>query len=532
MVNPRPTRKYIVLEPLVLALVMVIGISIGYKINDTEDDFALIQRLDESAVPIGRIEEVIRFVENKYVDSVDVENIENKLIETVLEDLDPHSIYIPPSDIEDVNRQMSGKFQGIGIETLLIKDTFYISYVMENSPAEKAGLSIGSKIISVSDSIVSGKDLAFSDLSTLVLSDEEVVLNVELNSEKKRYKLVPEEFEVNSAQNHFLIEPDVGYIQLERFTSQSYNDFLRALETLVTDNNLENLVLDLRNNPGGYLPETSKILSQLFKEKDRLLLYTEGEKSEKQEYKTTGKCFFDVKNIAVLINEGSASGSEILAGAIQDWDRGVIIGSRSYGKGLVQEQYSLENGGAIRLTVARYFTPSGRLIQKNYKDTDFDYLSEVQNRSVDEDYLKDSLSDTLDFRTMKLKRSVKGGGGIQPDIMVPMDKSRNSSEYYSLFRTLEEYLFLENIENKLIVESKESLENIVARVKNSLLEEGFTANQLNKYNYLMEEDVQFLLAKWNEGELSAKKIEISVDQEIQEALKVFNNKTLLSEFVY
>lgn len=535
MVNPRPSRKYIILEPLVLALVMVIGISIGYKINDTEDDFALIQRLDESAVPIGRIEEILRFVENKYVDSIDTEKIENQLIETVLQDLDPHSIYIPPADLEDVNRQMSGKFQGIGIETLLIKDTFYISYIMENSPAEKAGLPIGAKILSVNDSIVSGKELKYQELSELVIQDDEVILNVDIKNENKNknFTLIPTEFAVNSAQNHFLLEPGVGYIQLERFTSNSYSDFLRALETIVTDQNLDNLIIDLRNNPGGYLPETSKILSQLFKEKDRLLLYTEGEKSEKQEYKTTGKCFFDVGNIAVLINEGSASGSEILAGAIQDWDRGVIIGSRSYGKGLVQEQYSLANGGAIRLTVAKYFTPTGRLIQKDYKSSEYDYRTEIDNRQIYGDaYLNDTSEYSLSFRTMKLKRSVEGGGGIQPDISVAFDKNRTSSEYYNLFRSLEELLFIKNLQERIALNSDQDLEAVLDEMKSLLEVDGFSEMTINKYAYLLEEDTRILLAKWNEGKISAKKVELSLDVDVQEALKVFNDKILLSEFVF
>lgn len=528
MNNSGRSRKYIVLEPLLLALMMVIGISIGYKINDTEDDFSLIERLEDGAAPIGRVEEILRFVENKYVDSVDTELIENELIETVLQDLDPHSIYIPPTDLAEINKQMSGKFEGLGIETLSIKDTFYVSYVMENSPAEAAELKIGTQLLSVNDSIVSGRNLVYDDFKNLVLNQNQISLGIQYKGQEKIVKIEPKEFAVSSTKNHFMLNDETGYIHLERFTSKSYADFMKSLESLVVDQKLDNLIIDLRNNPGGYLPETSKILSQLFKEKDRLLLYTEGEKSEKLEYKSTGKCFFDIGNIAVLINEGSASGSEIVAGAIQDWDRGVIIGSRSYGKGLVQEQYDLQNGGAIRLTVARYYTPSGRLIQKEYRDVDYNYEDEVANRerNTEESF------DSSEFKTLKLKRSVISGGGIQPDIRIPRNAQTVTAEYLELRADMELHLFIENLHNDLDHTSESALSVILEKMKFKLNQDGIPSYLLTKHEELLMDDIEIFLSKWNVNRNASKKIEVSHQLEIQEALKTFKNKKVLAEFVF
>ncbi len=538
MSNSRPSRKYIILEPLLLAIMMVIGITIGYKINDTEDDFSLITRLDEQAVPIGRIEEVLRFVENKYVDSIDVDQVENKLIEGILQDLDPHSIYIPPSDLTEVNRQMSGKFKGIGIETLLIQDTFHISYVIENGPASKAGLEVGMQILAINDSIVSGKEMVYEELRALISQEEEITLSATANNSKKEFKLSPQEFATNAAENHFKIDKKTGYIYLERFTSKSYNDFMKALETLVQENKLENLIIDLRDNPGGYLPETSKILSQLFKERDRLLLYTEGEKSEKLEYKTTGKCFFDIGNIAVLINEGSASGSEILAGAIQDWDRGVIVGSRSFGKGLVQEQYELDNGGAIRLTVAKYYTPSGRLIQKAYKGVDYDYSAEADNRFYNGDKYRPGMSQdssSSDYKTMILKRSVHGGGGVEPDVYAIDDKSTTSQEYLELRAEMEENLFkslLDSGLNSFDISNENQIDALKEKTKFLLNQAGKPAYLFKKYEVQMDQDIEILLAKWTQSKKAAKKVESGFDPVIDAAMKALQDKGKLSRFVY
>ncbi len=523
MSNNSAYQKYKVLEPLLLALAMIIGISLGYKINDTEDDFNLIERLDPNASPIGRIEEVLRFIDNKYVDSIDIEDLEDKLITSILDELDPHSVYIPPSELQKINRQMAGNYLGIGIETIAIRDTFYISRILPGSPAEEGGISIGDQILMLNDSIVAGRDYSYQQLSSAITEKDEVFIKVQNQSGKKELKLIPRELKLNSAKEYYKIENQVGYIKIERFTSKSYADFMKALETLVTQDKLDNLIIDLRDNPGGYLPEANKILSQLFKEKDRLLIYTEGEHSKKLEYKTSGKAFFDIENVIVLINEGSASGSEILAGAIQDWDRGLIMGEKSFGKGLVQEQYDLSNGGAIRLTVAKYYTPSGRLIQKSY-----DQYNRKSNENITENLEVDTATV---FKTLIKKRSVVGGGGITPDIELTNDIVWYA-ETSELIEELKAISFLDFLDQETkFTENNFPLDEEYLEAMLFKLNDKFSASQLARNKKLLEVELNYYLAKLSLGERIAAKVDGQFDHVIQEALRTVKNEKSIVEIL-
>ncbi|MBT8230848.1 MAG: PDZ domain-containing protein, partial [Bacteroidia bacterium] len=371
----------------------------------------------------GRIEEILRFIESNYVDSLDQKIISIDAVRHILRQLDPHSDYIGEDELTDHNEKMEGAYRGIGIETLKLKDTFYVTKVIEHGPAYKAGLKLGDAIISVDNQLVSGNQKSFSSVRDLLKAEDKNKLELSVipfgEKSKETRDVEISSINLSSAELSYMPDESTVYVKLERFSDNTYEQFIESLDYYMKDNDNLNLILDLRNNPGGYLPEAIKILSQLFKEKDKLLTYTEGMNRKKAEYRTTGKNFYSINKLAVLINEYSASGSEILAGAVQDWDRGVVIGRESFGKGLVQEIFPLRNGGALRLTVAKYYTPSGRLIQKSY-------------RSINKDFEADS----VDYQTRLLNRKVLSGNGIVPDYIIDETedlKCRNYLSYLDFF---------------------------------------------------------------------------------------------------
>jgi len=411
----KPGYEYKIFEPLLLAVSMVIGMFLGYNLFDNKNDLSLLSTSSfdstVSASGMGRIEEIIRVVENSYVDDVDSENISKKAIEAIVQQLDPHSNYISEKELKEYNQKMQGSHKGIGIESKFIEDSLYVNYVVPESSADKAGIKPGDVILRIEDDTLVNKNRSIKYVQELLRETDRSALEFEVLSNRK--EKLSKEIALNdvidqSASSHYLIDGMHGYIKIKRFSSNTYEQFFQSLESLSEQSGLDefNLILDLRDNPGGFVPQTLRILSQLFQSKDRLLSFTEGEHRKRKEYKSSGRNFYKIKNIVVLINENSASASEIIAGAIQDWDRGVLLGKPTYGKGLVQEFFPLKTGGAIRLTVARYATPSGRFIQKPY---------EIQN---DEQLQADST-----FYTKKLKRKILNNGGIIPDIDI-----ENSSE--------------------------------------------------------------------------------------------------------
>ena len=418
-------QKFRIYEPLLIAIAATIGLLAGYNMNFNNKDYSLLQMNKKSIETVyndGRIEEILRFIETNYVDSLDQDALSINAIRHILRNLDPHSNYISSDELQDHNERMEGKYRGIGIEPIKLDDTFYIVRVLEDSPAEKAGLKIGDALLTMNGDSVTGKKASFEKIRTYFRDPDQEHIDIKvksLDSKIDDYTIETKEIEVSSADMSFLLDDGIAYIKLSRFSANTYEQFMRSLESLVVEGENIDIIIDLRDNPGGYLPEAIKILSQLFNEKDKLLCYTEGLNRKRSEYHSTGKTFYDVGKIVVLMNEYSASGSEILAGAIQDWDRGLVIGRSSFGKGLVQEIFPLNNGGALRLTVAKYYTPSGRLIQKSYENV---------NQGFD--------ADTSSYKTKLLERQVNGGGGIDPDIYVEdpfNDYCYNYSEYVDYY---------------------------------------------------------------------------------------------------
>ncbi len=415
--------------PLIIAVSMVFGILIGMRlpqsaaaIKISKSDASQDYRLRE-----GKIEELLRYIESKYVDKVDRDKLVDEAIEKLMSQLDPHSSYIPASELEEVNEQLDGKFNGIGVEFLIVKDTAVVVSPMSGGPSEVAGILPGDKIIKVGDSVIVGEKLSNQRIVSFLRGEKgsKVQLSVLRSGSKKlhQYWITRDQIPVKSVDAAYMISDRVGYIRVNRFTAQTDKEFLESMRILSEQGRMKDLVLDLRGNPGGYMQMATNMLSQLFPNKGNLLVYTQGRASHRAEFNSNGRVFYPIDKVAVLIDEGSASASEIVAGAIQDNDRGVIVGRRSFGKGLVQEQYQLSDGSALRLTIARYFTPSGRSIQKAYDHGSEEYDRDVEERFKNGELLsanKINIKDSTKYFTTK-GRVVFGGGGIIPDVFVPLD---------------------------------------------------------------------------------------------------------------
>lgn len=415
--------------PLIIAVSVVLGIVIGMRLSQaapavkiSKSDAVHDYRLRE-----GKIEELLRYIEAKYVDKVDRDKLVDEAIEKLMTQLDPHSSYIPASELEEVNEQLDGKFNGIGVEFLIVKDTAVVVSPMSGGPSEVAGILPGDKIIKVGDSVIVGEKLSNQRIVSFLRGEKgsKVQLSVLRPGSKKlhQYWITRDQIPVKSIDAAYMIGERVGYIRINRFTAQTDKEFLESMRILSEQGHMKDLVLDLRGNPGGYMQMATNMLSQLFPNKGNLLVFTQGRASHRAEFNSNGRVFYPIDKIAVLIDEGSASASEIVAGAIQDNDRGVIVGRRSFGKGLVQEQYQLSDGSALRLTIARYFTPSGRSIQKAYNHGSEEYDRDVEERFKNGELLsanKINIKDTTKYFTTN-GRVVFGGGGIIPDVFVPLD---------------------------------------------------------------------------------------------------------------
>lgn len=405
---------------MLLALGMILGTKLQESLRNKRDLKFTGERSD-------RLEQLIDLIKERYVDSISTDDLYNDAVGGIINRLDPHTVYIPAEDLTAVNEELEGSFFGIGIEYSLVTDTITVNNVLSGSPAQHAGMKVGDQILKVNDSFVAGNSINSEGVTKLLRGayNSEVAVLVSNVFEKKQnwLKIKRGNIPISSIDANFMLNDSLGYIRINKFSATTYDDFMLAINHLKAQK-MTQLVLDLRQNPGGYLDAAIKIADE-FIEGTPLLVYTKGKSSSKVEYKAGKPGIFEQGKLYVLIDEQSASASEILAGAIQDLDRGTIIGRRSYGKGLVQEQFDLKDGSALRLTVARYFTPSGRCIQRSYKKGKDQYAHDFEQRLEDGELTGDSnatVVDTVKFYT-KAKRVVYGGGGITPDLIIGYDSS-------------------------------------------------------------------------------------------------------------
>lgn len=395
------------------------------------------QGITQETFKIGK---TLALIDAMYVDSVNISSITDQMIINTLKNLDPHSVYIPAKDVQAENEPLQGNFEGVGIQFNLLNDTIIIISPTAGGPSERVGILAGDRITEINGEKVTGVGMNTAGVQKRLRGPKgtKVTVLIYRRGEKEllEFNITRDKIPVNSLDASYMLSGDVGYIKLSRFSEQTATEFDQAVDKLRKEK-MANLIIDLRGNSGGYMVPAVQIADEMLSAEE-LIVYLEGRHTSRQEYRSEPSGTLTRSRIAILIDEGSASASEILAGAVQDWDRGVIIGRRSFGKGLVQNGFSLPDGSEVRLTIARYYTPSGRSIQTPYNEGFDKYFQTYYSRYFNGELIHpDSLNlpDSLKAFTITNKRVVYGGGGITPDIFIPVDTTYYSDYYRDLIRT-------------------------------------------------------------------------------------------------
>lgn len=527
------TRKNLLIA-LTYSVTLIGGMFLGYKfLKDQGFDFHRnVQFADNNS---DKVDEIINLINRNYVDEIDADTLSHLQIDSLLHQLDPHSVYLPPTKLDEQSELLEGNFEGIGIEYYILKDTLLVTNVFKDGPAFQAGLKLGDKILKIDSVFVSGKHLAREKMIGRIKGKngtpvQLVILhpgiNHPVNLTIKRGRV-----NVSSIDAAYMLNADAGYIRISAFGANTDKDFVESVKSL-KQAGMKKLILDLRDNGGGYVTAATGLANQILPE-NKLIVYTEGKHEPRTDYIATGGGEFEDGKLAVLINENTASASEILAGAVQDLDRGIIIGRRSFGKGLVQEQFPFGDGSALNLTIARYYTPLGRSIQKSYKKGYTAYQNEIGDRFNDGELTekpvvtKDSLNKNAAFVTGSGKK-VFAGGGIQPDIYVKMDTT-GINKFYGLLvdkKVLIDYVFdvLANRYNASYLEQNISSFTIsdadykdfvrYIQAKDILIDN----KQLNASKAVVYNDLKALLYKYHLGEAGYYKALNQNDSMVKQAL--------------
>ncbi len=493
--NEKKRNRYM---PLIMALCVVFGIFIGtfYANHFTGNRLSIINSGS------NKLNNLLHIIDAQYVDTVDVNDLVEKAMPQILSELDPHSVYIAAKDVQIANDDLRGSFSGVGIEFTIRQDTLHVQQVINNGPAERAGVIAGDKIVKVDDKPFTGKTLT-NEVAMHTLKgpkDTKVKLGIMRYGEKKIRNITVTRGEIptKSVTAVYMLDDKTGYIRIKNFGENTYPELLIALAKL-SQERVENLTIDLRGNTGGYLQSAVQIANE-FLPKNKLIVYTEGRKSPRQEYRSDGRGSYQQIPLVVLIDEGSASASEILAGAIQDNDRGTIIGRRSFGKGLVQQPISFNDQSMIRLTIARYYSPSGRCIQKPYvagdnKDYEEDLLTRYQHGEF---FSQDSIKHEGKEYHTAIGRPVYGGGGITPDIFIAEDTTDVTSYYKqaSLSGLIIQYAFTYVDENRKKLNEYSTMEELANYLKKQNLVDKFATyaekNGLKRRNLMIQRSHKLL----------------------------------------
>ncbi len=412
--------------PLLFAIVLAGGMTLGFRLRDTlrnkRDIESVIRRNDQ-------LEEIIDLIQERYVDSVNVNGLYSDAVAGIISHLDPHTSYIPAAELGEVNDDLQGSFFGIGVEFNILRDTLHIVDVVEDGPAQRAGIETGDRIVRVNDSLVAGVGITSERIVTMLRGEKFSQAALSLlpagGSKIKKVLVKRDAVPLVSVEAYLLLDATTGYLKINRFSATTHREFIQSVQKLQAAG-MKQLIIDLRQNPGGFLDQATAVADELIGGSQTLLITRSRQEETIDKAERPG--IFEEGKLALLVDEGSASAAEILAGAVQDCDRGAVIGRRTFGKGLVQEQYPLGDGSALRLTVARYYTPSGRSVQRSFaggrEAYDDAYLARFRSGELSS-AVADTLlhtADTATFYTTQ-RRVVRGGGGIAPDVFVPYDSA-------------------------------------------------------------------------------------------------------------
>lgn len=479
--EPTPSKKHNVFLPIILSLVLVLGVWLGYFLTNQINSGSAFSQSRQASTN-DKINSLLEYIEYQYVDTINKKDLVEKTVTSMLQSLDPHSAYIPASDFESVNEPLEGNFDGIGVEFNIIKDTIRVISPIEGGPSEKIGIRAGDRLIKVEGKNVAGVKITNKEVFEKLRGKSGTVVAVTILrsgiQKPLQFKIMRDAIPLYSLDASYMVKLDIGYIKISKFSATTYQEYLKAFNAL-SKQGMKKLILDLRGNPGGYLNAAVDI-SDEFLANGLQIVYTQGKANPKKVYKATEHGSFENNPLVVLIDEGSASASEIVAGAVQDNDRGTVIGRRSFGKGLVQDQMQLPDGSAIRLTIARYYTPTGRCIQKPYSDDKDQYYSEEYDRYTNGELLNEDsikLDKTKQYKTPEGK-IVYGGGGVMPDVFVPIDTARSNAFLNKIFYSgsINTFAFEYADKNRVKLKAYGSAKNYIDRfeISQAILEEFYT----------------------------------------------------------
>lgn len=522
--------------PLMMALCVVIGIIVGSFYSNHFSG----NRLSIINTGTNRINNLLHIIDDQYVDKVNLDSLVEDAMPKILTELDPHSVYISAKDVEAANQDLQGSFSGVGIQFVIRQDTIHVQNVIQNGPAERAGILAGDKIVMVDDQTFVGKAVTNQEAMKRLKGPKNTKVKIGVlrygHSKPQSFVVTRGDIPIKSVSATYMIDDKTGYIRIKSFGETTYAELLVALAKL-GESGFQNLIIDLRDNTGGYLQSAVQMANE-FLPKNKLIVYTEGRKSPRQDFRSDGRGSYKQTPLVVLINEGSASASEIFAGAMQDNDRATVIGRRSFGKGLVQKQIEFSDGSMVRLTIARYYTPSGRCIQKPYVhgETD-DYAQDLMIRyEHGEFFSQDSIKHTGPKYHTSKGRVVYGGGGITPDIFVPEDTTGFTSYYKqaTMSGLILQFAFTYTDDNRPKLNNfKEMMEladylkkqNLVDKFANYANDKGLKRRNLmiRKSHYLLDRFINSRIIYNMLDEQAWLEYVNEDDATIREALKTFRN---------
>ncbi len=538
-------RKQIAIYlPILIAVSVIVGIVLGNSLSRIQTP-----ALQNFSPPkVNKLSAIVDLINHAYVDSVETDELVEKTIPELLKNLDPHTAYIPARDMQEVHEEMQGNFGGIGVQFSIHNDTVQVVDVVSGGPSYKLGILPGDRIVTVNDSVIAGVDVENEDVLSILRGEKGTIVKVGIKrkgiADLILYEITRGDIPIYSIDVSYMIDETTGFVKVNRFAEKTYDEFINAISKL-NKAGAEKFIVDLRGNPGGYLMAVVSMVNEFLPE-GKLIVYTEGNSQPRKTYSATKSGIALDKDVIVLIDEYSASASEIFAGAIQDNDRGIVVGRRSFGKGLVQEQIPFNDGSALRLTVARYYTPSGRSIQKSYVDGNMSYYHDIIDRAEHGEFqVADSIqfADSLKYETAN-GRIVYGGGGIMPDYFVPADTAGYSAYYSKITQKALVYHFAfeytdENRDqlsgfgtaNELAdyLNQQDILRQFVAYATKEGVKED--AKGLATSGKIIETQVKAYIARNMIGEEGFFPIIREIDETLKEAIRLSNSKKQFSQLI-